>query len=206
MRVLRRSVEPAFRQKPSVHLNGIGCRACGYERNSQSFRISQDEFIERCRKTHGDKYDYSEVNYQGVGKKVRIICPEHGPFEQLAGDHMVGRGCRSCQEYGFQPAKPAILYYLRVRTSAGTMWKIGISNRTVEERFEGKILSNIRIIKTWAFKSGADALSKEQEILDEYSVDLYGGAEKLLDSGNTELFTRDVLGLDPKRRKKISSG
>ena len=185
-----------FKQRPSDHLKGIGCRECGYQRNSQLFRMSQDEFIERCKKTHSEKYDYSEVDYQGGDKKIRIICPEHGPFEQLAYDHMVGRGCASCQEYGFQPARPATLYYLRVETSAGIMWKIGITNRAVEDRFAGRDIKKIHIIKTWAFDVGMDAIDREQEILNEYCVDLYSGTEKLLESGNTELFTRDVLGLD----------
>jgi hypothetical protein len=44
---------------------------------------TQQEFIDECQDVHGDKYDYSLAIYKGCGKKVKIICPIHGIFEQL---------------------------------------------------------------------------------------------------------------------------
>ena len=38
------------------------------------------EFIEKSRKVHGDKYDYSQVEYVHNKIKVCIICPIHGEF------------------------------------------------------------------------------------------------------------------------------
>ena len=57
-----------------------------------------EEFIIDARKAHGDKYDYSLVEYEGSHGKVKIICPEHGVFEQLPSDHTrtQARGCRKC--------------------------------------------------------------------------------------------------------------
>ena len=53
-------------------------------------------------------------------------------------------------------------------------------------------------IKTWPYKRLADALEKEQEIIDQCIEHLYAGPDHpLATGGNTELFTRDVLGLDP---------
>ena len=43
-------------------------------------KLTQEESIERARAVHGDKYDYSHVNYQNADIKVEIICPKHGPF------------------------------------------------------------------------------------------------------------------------------
>lgn len=53
-------------------------------------------FIEKARKLHGDKYDYSKVEYITSKEKVCIICPEHGEFWQRADKHLMGQGCPQC--------------------------------------------------------------------------------------------------------------
>jgi len=45
---------------------------------------------------HGNKYDYSRVDYKNTMSKVKIICPEHGEFEQRPYAHLVGNGCPKC--------------------------------------------------------------------------------------------------------------
>ena len=59
-------------------------------------KITTSEFIGRARKKHGDKYDYSKVEYVGATVKVCIICPEHGPFYQVPNSHSRGKGCLKC--------------------------------------------------------------------------------------------------------------
>lgn len=59
-------------------------------------KLTTEEFIEKARKVHGDKYDYSKVEYVNAFQKVYIICPEHGGFWQRPGEHLSGRGCRKC--------------------------------------------------------------------------------------------------------------
>jgi len=59
--------------------------------------ISQEEWIERSKKTHADKYDYSLVQYVNMKTKVKIICPVHGVFEQNSSDHMRKSGCLKCK-------------------------------------------------------------------------------------------------------------
>jgi hypothetical protein len=56
------------------------------------------EFIAQCSLKHNDKYDYSLVEYNGVGNKISIMCPEHGIFEKIARDHTNGQGCPSCSK------------------------------------------------------------------------------------------------------------
>lgn len=58
--------------------------------------MNKEEFIEKARKVHGDKYDYSKVELTKVKDKVTIICPEHGEFIQEANSHLQGRGCPIC--------------------------------------------------------------------------------------------------------------
>lgn len=57
-----------------------------------------EEFIKEAQKIHGDKYDYSNVRYDGSHNKVRIICPIHGEFEQSPFAHLMGLGCNLCSK------------------------------------------------------------------------------------------------------------
>ena len=59
-------------------------------------KLTTQEFIEKAKKIHGDKYDYSKVEYIKSRLKVCIICPEHGEFWQLANAHLQGQGCPEC--------------------------------------------------------------------------------------------------------------
>lgn len=59
-------------------------------------KLTTDKFIELSKLTHGDKYDYSNVEYTHNKSKVKIICPTHGEFEQEPRHHTAGRGCVSC--------------------------------------------------------------------------------------------------------------
>jgi hypothetical protein len=85
-----------FWQTPNSHLRGCGCPKCGNKANAERKRSYKEEFIKKSRKKHGDKYDYSEVEYVNVNTKVHIICPEHGEFEQLPNSHLQGCGCPKC--------------------------------------------------------------------------------------------------------------
>ena len=59
-------------------------------------KYTTEEFIDKCKKIHNNKFDYSLVKYINNITKVKIICPEHGAFEQCAKSHMSGIGCPKC--------------------------------------------------------------------------------------------------------------
>lgn len=80
-----------FWQIPSGHLRGKGCPYC-----SGNVRLTTDTFIKRAKEVHGDRYDYSLVEYVNSATKVKIICPEHGVFEQSPNLHLQGRKCPYC--------------------------------------------------------------------------------------------------------------
>lgn len=63
---------------------------------SRGPRLKYDDIIERAEKVHGDKYDYSKLNYNSPKEKVTIICDEHGEFNQRLHDHLNGAGCKIC--------------------------------------------------------------------------------------------------------------
>ena len=59
-------------------------------------RKTKEEFIADARKVHGNKFDYTKVEYINNKTKVCIICPIHGEFWQYPQDHTKGVGCSKC--------------------------------------------------------------------------------------------------------------
>ena len=89
-----------FEQRPDVHIKSEGCSKCTIIKTIIESRLTLDEFKERARLNHIIKYDYSLVNYQGMGINVIIICPEHGKFEQRPDVHLKGGDCIKCFNSG----------------------------------------------------------------------------------------------------------
>lgn len=59
-------------------------------------RLTTNEFIEKAKQLHSDKYDYSQTVYVNSRTKLTIVCPDHGKFEQLPSSHLQGNGCPKC--------------------------------------------------------------------------------------------------------------
>ena len=59
-------------------------------------RLTTESYIERVKKIHNNKYDYSLVEYKNPNHKIKIICPIHGEFLQPAITHQHGHGCQEC--------------------------------------------------------------------------------------------------------------
>jgi very-short-patch-repair endonuclease len=98
-----------FWQTPNDHLCGKGCKKCGFDSVSSSKLKTTEQFIKDARKIHGDKYNYSKVEYNGCFDKVCIICPIHGEFWQTPNDHLCGKGCQVCRESKMEMLVESIL-------------------------------------------------------------------------------------------------
>ena len=86
-----------FWMTPHSHLSGQGCPTCGNIKGHNATRKSLEQFIQEAREVHGDKYDYSKVEYSGNKTKVCIICPEHGEFWMSPNSHLSKKqGCPYC--------------------------------------------------------------------------------------------------------------
>lgn len=86
-----------FEQSPNSHLRKRGCPICGRINMGLKKRNTLNNFIEQAKSIHGDKYDYSLVEYVSNYTKVKIICPKHGMFEQKPNSHITGKsGCLIC--------------------------------------------------------------------------------------------------------------
>ena len=85
-----------FRRKR--HLQKRACPKCGNSKKGQDKKLTKEEFIEKAKKIHGDKYDYSKVDYINNRTKVCIICPEHGEFYTRPEVHLAKNkhGCPMC--------------------------------------------------------------------------------------------------------------
>lgn len=59
-------------------------------------KLDKEQYIKSCIDKHGDRYDYSLVEYKNVSTKILIICREHGIFKQIAKNHKEGQGCPKC--------------------------------------------------------------------------------------------------------------
>ena len=79
-----------FTATPNHLLEGHGCPHC------VNRYMNSKGFIEKAHKVHGNKYDYSKVNYINTKTLVSIICPEHGEFLQVPYSHLQGVGCPKC--------------------------------------------------------------------------------------------------------------
>ena len=92
--------------------------------------------------------------------------------------------------------EPHIVYYVKVDNgSLGCLYKIGITKHDVHTRFSSSERDVMTVIKEWKFDSRMEAKLYEDGVLKRFSDHKYQGPN-VLDSGNTELFTRDVMGLD----------
>ena len=65
-------------------------------REQMARKLTQEEFIRKARKIHGNKYGYGLVRYINNRTKIEIKCPVHGIFLQKPNGHLLGYGCCEC--------------------------------------------------------------------------------------------------------------
>ena len=88
-------IHGVFEQTPNSHLQGNGCYKC-----SGKQRKTTEQFIKEAKEVHGNRYDYSLVDYKTTTTYVKIICKEHGIFEQYPVSHVKrSEGCPECGKH-----------------------------------------------------------------------------------------------------------
>ena len=91
------SLHGEFEQKPNKHILGNNCKKC----IELEKRLTTEQFIQKAINIHGDRYDYSLVDYKTNSDKVPIICKEHGVFHQSPAHHIHAtqkQGCPTCRD------------------------------------------------------------------------------------------------------------
>ena len=63
-----------------------------------SIKLTTEEFINKCKMIHGEKFNYNNSEYKGALTKIEIICLNHGSFFQTPNAHLQGQGCPKCSK------------------------------------------------------------------------------------------------------------
>lgn len=86
-----------FSQRPQDHiLKACGCPKCKGDKTKEVHSYNKEKFLELAHKKHGNKYDYSQMNYIDYTTPITIICPKHGKIEQRPDVHIKSEGCQKC--------------------------------------------------------------------------------------------------------------
>mgnify|MGYP003610284029 FL=1 len=138
-----------FLQDFATHIDKkAGCPKCGKIRHNARIREKYTEnVIEMLIAAHGDKYDYSKVEYINNKTKVTIICKTHGDFLQTTLNHLQGQGCPQCGKESHwrrsdyikkAKGRVCIFYTIRCFNEDEEFYKIGITMQGVKGRYKDK--------------------------------------------------------------------
>jgi hypothetical protein len=177
---------------------GVRCRKC-------ASNYTTHEQVEEALSAGGLKL---LSKYKNKNTKIKYRCSEGHEGSMLWGSFNRGARCATCSTSGFSRDKPASLYYLAfyhpehldAQGDVAPLYKIGVTNRTIQERFAPEP-TPYRIVHENRYLFGSIAQDEEQRILAQHAAHKYTGAN-LLVSGNTELFTSDILNLDKSAHKQ----
>lgn len=88
-----------FEQTPAKHINRKhGCPKCKGTKLRNHFSSTTEEFVRKAVSKHGDRYNYSKVEYVNSRTKVCVMCKKHGEFYVTPDNHLKGRGCPRCKQ------------------------------------------------------------------------------------------------------------
>ena len=183
-------------------MRGNGCMKCGRESRIKKVTLTTEFFISKSNEVHKNKYDYSLVNYINNRKKIKIICKDHGIFEQISFIHLQGHGCPKCSpptgwtktewiNFCNKKLKTSILYIIRCFNENEEFIKIGITTNSVHRRFTtNKMPYSYEVIKE--LKGSPDFIfDKEHELHRFYKDSSY--KPLIYFHGNTECFNISIL-------------
>lgn len=174
-------------------MSGEGCLPC------YGSKIRTVNRIAKFKIKYNDNFTYEGANYKGSNSPLTVTCKDCKTKTHLTFlKHLMGQGCKACKPKcnGFNPEKAGMMYYIRYDNHTHTAWKIGITNKTLKQRFR-EDYKNITVIETWDYEIGQYAWDNEKVIIKENKEFKYKGEPLLNRGGNSELFTKDILGLDP---------
>ncbi|MDB0013213.1 hypothetical protein N9F22_00040 [Alphaproteobacteria bacterium] len=86
-----------FAQQVKLHSEGRGCKKCGYTETALKNRLGAGNLLQRFRDIHGEEFDYDFTNFETIRDKIKIKCPMHDWYEQVASDHLHYPGCPACK-------------------------------------------------------------------------------------------------------------
>lgn len=194
-------VHGEFRITPDrVLFQRAGCPKCGLLKRGRR-KLTTPEFVERSVIKHGDKYDYSLSEYVDQNTPIKIICSDHGIFEQYPANHYhLGHNCPMCANLeksgGYETLgddalngiKSAYLYTIKLYNNIESFHKIGVTV-SIEDRIKSLTSSGYKcdLIQSVRYPSMLHAFRIEQSIHSRLRKFRY--IPKIKFGGYTECFT-----------------
>lgn len=198
-----------FEQIGHSHLSGNGCSKCSFKKIHNSKILTTDDFIKKAKLIHGDKYDYTYVDYVNNTTKVKIVCPIHGEFEQKPHNHKRGSECKKCANIktgkaaietsrGWSltdwenklkktPNAKPMLYVIKCYNDEESFIKVGITMRSIKKRFCNKTLMPYNFKTLLEITESSNIIfNTEIEIKQELKIEKYKPLTKF--SGWNECF------------------
>lgn len=169
------------------------CSICTKEKSTvKTKNKAEKDFFTAASKIHKNKYDYSLSLYISATDKIKIKCTEcNHIFEQIPHNHKRGAGCPECaadtQGWGktrFKD-KPTVFYVIQI----GSVFKIGITTKSVEKRYKSEVNSYSIFFQT-TFFDGSIAWMLEKKILAANRQYKYTGTKVLKTAANKEIVTQ----------------
>lgn len=157
-------------------------------------RLSKDAF------DNEDMFIYPKTKYVNMQTEVCITCNRcNNEFWQNPEKHLMGRdGCIYCVSTGgFNASKPATFYYLQFDTPYGKLYKLGVTNQSIDARYgNGEAFYPYIIIYQHLYEDGAKALRRETSLKRQFTSETFDGPRIFRRTGNNEVYPRDVLNLN----------
>lgn len=144
IKVFCKRCEKYFETTPANCLRGKGCPHCKGIRAHERFKMSNEYFIEKAKKIHGNKYDYSAVNYVNAHTKVKIFCKTcQKYFECEPANHYHKKGCPICarKRAGQKLALTADEFLTKLKKISGKRYEI-LNNSYCNRHTKVKVLCN----------------------------------------------------------------
>lgn len=180
-----------------------GCSLCAREVIRKSQAISYEDILSKFIAIHGNRYDYSLVEYKNRYDPIKIICSEHGIFETSAEVHLKGCNCPKCNVTGWDRTSwvelcnktedsVPLVYVVNCYNEEESFIKIGRTKRTIYNRFLRPSIMpyNYDIIATI---EGTAEFIFDKEIELHRKFKNYSYKPKIPFPGDTECFTLTVL-------------
>jgi hypothetical protein len=193
-----------FTVSPHHHIGSkTTCQKCGRIRAGNTHLYTLEQFLNKAKEIHKNKYSYSNVAYKNTETNVSITCNIHGEFLQSPHSHSSGQGCPKCTRGGAwrksewvnvcnkKPCNP-LVYIIRCFNETEEFVKIGRTKNTIKFRFRHKsiIPYSYEIIKE--IKGSPDfVFDKEIELHRLYKE--YKYKPLLSFAGETECFNISIL-------------
>lgn len=169
--------------KAEVLLRGSGCPRCiGRHKTTATFSDELKRVNTELRVVG---------KYEKAHSKIRVECERClTAFSSTPNRLLGGAKCFVCYPGGFNRDAPAILYWLKIQKPGyPVVYKVGVSNRTVKERFGARDFAFITVLGLRRYEKGALAVRQESMLKESGETYKYAGPAVLEKGGDGELFT-----------------